>query len=245
MIGSTGVILKYGCNLHLLRLTIRQHYLQGLWRNSKCLLKSSVNINCICNKDWLWCKSPVTIAYNLSLIDIIQTTGLFSKIIQYTMPILSTIPTCTTPPCVWATVLLTIYLLRFRVDGLKFSKHIGCTRKLLDPHFHEIMWPISVHPCWYTIACLPNCSHANELQTTPWCLQFCFVLFCFERECVWWVRVCVEWPSTMVSSLKSWLSYFGFFPELPSISPPPWRLLLCKVYWTVTITLNSEDELGS
>ena len=137
--------------------------------------------------------------------DIIQTTGLFSKLIQYTMLILSTIPSCTMPPCVWATVLLTVYLLRFRVDGLKFSIHIGCTRKLLDPHFHEMMWPISVHPCWYTIACLPNCSHANELQTTTWCLQFCFVLFCFV---LFWERMCV------VGACACWMAFYnGFLTE--------------------------------
>ena len=82
-------------------------------------------INCICNTDFLWSKFPVAILYSLSS-KVIQRMGVFDKLIQCTMPILSSIPST----CIillhlfWAIVLLIIILLLFRVDVLKFCRYM-------------------------------------------------------------------------------------------------------------------------
>ena len=82
-------------------------------------------INCICNIDFLWSKFPVTILYSLSS-KVIEMMGVFDKLIQCPMPILSSIPsTCITPlHLFWAIVLLTIILLLFSVDVLKFCRYM-------------------------------------------------------------------------------------------------------------------------
>ena len=49
-------------------------------------------INCICNIDLLRSKFHVTILYSLSLMIFVQRVGVFGKFIQYTMHILSSIP---------------------------------------------------------------------------------------------------------------------------------------------------------
>ena len=62
---------------------------------------------------------------------------------------------------------------------------------------------------------------------------------------VWWkCKLCVECASTMVSSLKSWLSYFRSFSKVAT-KLSCLSLLLDKVYWTFNIILNMKDDLGS
>ena len=129
-------ILKYEDQLHLLRLFNSQHYIYGIHKisNSLANLKSICEIhcafvrspiNCICNIDFLWSTFPVAILYSLSS-KVIQRMGVFDKLIQCTMPILSSIPsTCIIPlHLFWAIVLLTIILLLFRVDVPKFFRYI-------------------------------------------------------------------------------------------------------------------------
>ena len=90
--------------------------------------------------------------------------GVFNKIIQRTMPILSSIPSpCITPSMCWVIVHLIIILLLFRVDVLNFFQ-IHSDRKLTDPHFQEKLWPISVH-----FASAYNCLLVKLLRQN--CLQ--------------------------------------------------------------------------
>ena len=104
-------------------------------------------INCICDIDFLW--SNISCDNILQFVtDVVQKMGVFGKLIQYTMPILYSIPSpCITPPCVLSHC-PHYYPVAFQGRCAQVFQ-IYSNRKLTDPHIQQKMWPISIHPCQY------------------------------------------------------------------------------------------------
>ena len=123
-------------------------------------------INCICNIDFLWSKFPVTILYSLSS-KVIQRMGVFDKLIQCTMPILSSIPsTCIIPRHLfWAIVLLIIIRLLFRVDVLKFCRYMVIGNQLTHIFRRKYDPSQSIHLNTYNLEMLKQISMLADKST--------------------------------------------------------------------------------
>ena len=141
---------------HLSCLSSSQHYLEGLHKVSNSLAKSACEVSdTVClqpltNKLHLWYWLPlkhISCDNILQFVtDVVQRVGVFCKLIQYAMPILSSIPSpCITPPCVLRHC-LHYHPVPFQgICAQGFQ--INTNRKLTDPHIQQKMWPISIHPC--------------------------------------------------------------------------------------------------
>ena len=125
-------------------------------------------INCICNTDFLW--SIFSCDNILQFVtDVVQIMGVFDKLIQCTMLISSSI----TSPCIiplhvfWTIVLLSIILLLFRIDVLKFSRYKVIGNELTHTFSRKC------GPSQTIIATMKasKCSDKTVFQTTTWCLQ--------------------------------------------------------------------------
>ena len=97
-------------------------------------------INCICN---ISCDNSLQF-----LTDAVQIVGVFPKLIQCTMPILSSIPSPCIIPCGLRYCHSHYHPVAFQGRCARVFP-ICNNRKLTDPHFQQKMWPISIHPCQY------------------------------------------------------------------------------------------------
>ena len=103
---AQGLYWNMGASL-LSFLSSSQHYLQGLHKVSNNLAKSvcevsdTVYLHSLTNKLHLWYWLPlkhISCDNILQFVtDVVQRMGGFGKLIQYAMPILSSIPSCITP----------------------------------------------------------------------------------------------------------------------------------------------------
>ena len=138
-------------------LSSSQHYLQGLHKVSNSLAKSvcevsdTVCLHPLTNKLHLWYWLPlkhISCDNILQFVtDVVQRMGLFGKLIQYAMPISSSIrsPCITTSMCFESSQYYPAAVKGICAEVFQIYRN----RRLTDPHIQQKMWPISIHPCQY------------------------------------------------------------------------------------------------
>ena len=146
---------------HLSCLSNSQHYLQGLHKVSNSLAQSTCECerysvpssihqnNCICNTDFLWSIFPVTIFYSLSVMLFIERSVWQARSMYNAYFIQHSFALHHPHPCVLSHCPSYYYSVAFQ-DKYAQVFQIYSNRKLIDPHFQEKLWPISIDPCQYT-----------------------------------------------------------------------------------------------
>ena len=150
---AQGLYRNMGAS-HLSCLSSSQHYLQGLHKVSNGLAKSvceasdTVYLHPLTNKLHLWYWLPlkhISCDNILQFVtDVVQRMGVFGKLIQYAMPLLSSIPSPgITPSMCLSHCPSHYYPVAFQgICGQVFQ--IYSNRKLTDQHIEQKMWPISI-----------------------------------------------------------------------------------------------------
>ena len=167
--------------LHLSRLSNSQHYPQGLQNVSIFLRNPSAKleincafthlpINCICNIDLLRSKFHVAILYSLLLMIFVQRVGVFGKFIQYTMHILSSIPSPCIIPSMYYESFLLIIIIWFQGRCAQVFQ-IYSNRYLTAPHFRGKYEPSHSIFASTITSCILNCSDKTGFQSATWCWQ--------------------------------------------------------------------------
>ena len=187
---AQGLYWNVGAS-HLSCFSSSQPYLQGLHKVSSSLAKSvcefsdTVCLHPLTNKLHLWywlLLKHISCDSSLQFVtDVIRRMGVLGKLIQYAMPILSSIDSpCITLPCVLSHCPSHYHPVAFQgISAQVFPIHSN--GKLTDPHIQQKMWPISIHPCQYIydvhIWCRTNVALLRTSINNP----------LFSSNCTFWL----------------------------------------------------------
>ena len=153
-------ILKYVGQLHLSHLSISQHYIQGIHKVSNSLVNmksicvfrdivptfahqytSFVTVTCS-EEHFLWQYCTICACYSKDG-SVWQAYSIYNVyFIQHSLSLHHP------PPFVMSRCPSYYYPVAFQGRHAQVFQIYG-NRKLTDPHFHEKIWPISVHPSEY------------------------------------------------------------------------------------------------